>query len=49
MGRKDFNGTINGTIKLSETATIICELMKKDVKVTKFQLTMYCAFLWCNT
>lgn len=39
MGRKDFNGTINGTIKFSETATIICELMKKDVKVTKFQLS----------
>lgn len=39
LGRNDLNGTINGTIKLSETATIVYELMKKDVKVTKSQLS----------
>ena len=35
LGRND----LDGTIKLSETATIIYELMKKDVKVTKSQLS----------
>ena len=39
LGRNDLNGTINGTIKLSETATIVYELMKEDVKVTKSQLS----------
>lgn len=43
LGRNDLdgtiNGTINGTIKLSKTATIIYELMKRDVKVTKSQLS----------
>lgn len=39
MGRNDLDGTINGTIKLSKTATIIYELMKKDVKGTKSQLS----------
>ena len=43
LGRNDLdgtiNGTINGTIKLSKTATIIYKLMKKDVKVTKSQLS----------
>ena len=43
LGRNDLdgtiNGTINGTIKLSKTATIIYELMQKDVKVTKSQLS----------
>lgn len=39
LGRNALNGTINGTIKLSETATIVYELMKKDVKVTKSQLS----------
>ena len=39
LGRNDLDGTINGTIKLSKTATIIYEFMKKDVKVTKSQLS----------
>ena len=39
LGRNDLDGTINGTIKLSKTATIVYELMKKDVKVTKSQLS----------
>ena len=39
LGRNDLDGTINGTIKLSKTATIIYKLMKKDVKVTKSQLS----------
>lgn len=39
LGRNALNGTINGTIKLSETATIVYELMKKDVKVIKSQLS----------
>lgn len=43
LGRNDLDGTINGTIngmiKLSKTATTIYELMKRDVKVTKSQLS----------
>ena len=35
LGRND----LDGTIKLSKTATIIYKLMKKDVKVTKSQLS----------